>query len=52
LVPDMVAVLTSFCARLYRRRSARDRTIKAVGCARRDIGSKLVGAAREDVRHG
>ena len=27
LVPDMIAVLTSFCARLYGRRSARNRAI-------------------------
>lgn len=33
LVPDMVEVLTSFCARLYGRRSARNRALKAVGCA-------------------
>jgi putative resolvase len=38
LVRDMVEVLTSFCARLYGRRSARNRALKAVGCARRDIG--------------
>ncbi len=38
LVGDMVEVLTSFCARLYGRRSARNRAIKAVGCAQRDVG--------------
>ena len=38
LVRDMVEVLTGFCARLYGRRSARNRALKAVGCARRDIG--------------
>lgn len=38
LVRDMAEVLTSFCARLYGRRSARNRALKAVGCARRDIG--------------
>jgi len=38
LVRDMVEVLTSFCARLYGRRSARNRALKAVGCAQRDIG--------------
>jgi putative resolvase len=52
LVRDMVEVLTSFCARLYGRRSARNRAIKAVGCAQRNIGPKLVGAASEDERHG
>lgn len=38
LVRDMVEVLTSFCARLYGRRSARNRALKAVACAQRDIG--------------
>ncbi|MFD0363718.1 IS607 family transposase [Nocardia sp. GCM10030253] len=38
LVRDMVEVLTSFCARLYGRRSARNRAVKAVGCAHRDVG--------------
>jgi putative resolvase len=51
LVRDMVEVLTSFCARLYGRRSARNRAIKAVGCAQRNIGPRLVGAAREDGQH-
>jgi putative resolvase len=52
LVRDMVEVLTGFCARLYGRRSARNRAIKAVGCAQRNIGSKLVGAAVQDGRYG
>jgi putative resolvase len=51
LVGDMVEVLTSFYARIYGRRSARNRAIKAVGCAQLNIGPKLVGAAREDERH-
>jgi len=38
LVRDMIGVLTLFCARLYGRRSARNRTLKAVGCAERDVG--------------
>jgi putative resolvase len=38
LIRDMVEVLTSFCARLYGRRSARNRALKAVRCAERDIG--------------
>ena len=38
LVRDMVEVLTWFCARLYGRRSARNRALKAVGCAQQDIG--------------
>jgi putative resolvase len=33
LVRDMVEVLTSFCARLYGKRSARDRAEKALRCA-------------------
>lgn len=45
LVRDMVDVLTSFCARLYGRRSARNRALKAVGCAQRDIGPQAVIAA-------
>jgi putative resolvase len=49
LVRDMVEVLTSFCARLYGRRCARNRALKAVGCAQRDIGPRaVVGARRQD----
>lgn len=44
LVRDMVEVLTSFCARLYGRRSARNRALKAVGCAQQDIGPAAVKA--------
>lgn len=36
LVCDMVEVLTSFCARLYGRRSARNRAEKALKCAAED----------------
>jgi putative resolvase len=35
LVRDMVEVLTSFCARLYGRRGARNRAMRAVTCAKR-----------------
>src|SRR6266851_715025 len=42
LVRDMIEVLTSFCARLYGRRSARNRALKALGCAQQDIGPKAV----------
>ena len=35
LVRDITAVLTSFCARLYGRRSARNRAEKALRCAAR-----------------
>ena len=53
LVRDMVEVLTSFCARMYGRRSARNRALKAVGCAQRDIGPQAAlagtaGAGRQD----
>jgi hypothetical protein len=34
----MLEVLTSFCARLYGRRSARNRAEKALRCAERDVG--------------
>jgi putative resolvase len=42
LVSDMVEVLTWFCARLYGRRSARNRALKALGCAQQDIGPQAV----------
>jgi putative resolvase len=49
LVRDMVEVLTSFCARLYGRRSARNRAVKAVGCAQRNVGpAEFVGGRGED----
>jgi putative resolvase len=48
---DVVGVLTWFCARLFGRRSARNRAIKAVGCAQRNIGPKLVGAIGQDGPH-
>lgn len=38
LVRDMTEVLTSFCARLYGRPAARNRAIKALGCAKNDVG--------------
>lgn len=53
LVRDMVEVLTLFCAGLYGRRSARNRALKAVGCAQRDIGPQaVVSARRQDAGHG
>jgi putative resolvase len=45
LIRDMVEVLTSFCARRYGRRSARNRALKAVRCAERDVGPRDVGSA-------
>lgn len=38
LVRDMIDVLTSFCARLYGRRGARNRALRAVTCARKPPG--------------
>jgi putative resolvase len=38
LVGDMVEVLTSFCARLYGRRGARNRALRAVTCAKKPPG--------------
>ena len=45
LVRDMTEVLTSFCARLYGRRSARNRAEKALRCAARDVGPSSPEAA-------
>jgi len=42
LVRDMTEVLTSFCARLYGRRGARNRAEKALGCAKADVGPMAV----------
>jgi len=39
LVRDMVEVLTSFCARLYGRRGARNRALRAVTALKRSPGS-------------
>jgi putative resolvase len=53
LVRDMVEVLTSLCARLYGPRSARNRALKAVGCAQRGVGPKAVVRGRvDDGGHG
>jgi putative resolvase len=52
LVGDMVEVLTSFCARLYGRRSARNRALKAVRCAARDVGPAGLGGAARDAARG
>ena len=40
LVRDMTEVLSSFCARLYGRRGARNRAEKALRCAEHDIGPR------------
>ena len=42
LVRDMTEVLTSFCARLYGRRGARNRAV-GLGCAKNDVGPAGVG---------
>jgi len=46
LVRDMTEVLTSFCARLYGRGSARNRAEKALGCAERDVGPAALSQPR------
>jgi putative resolvase len=38
----VVGVLAWLCARLYGRRSVRSRALRALGCARQDIGSQAV----------
>ena len=43
LIQDVTEVLSSFCARLYGPRGARNRALKALGCARRDVGPAMVG---------
>ncbi|MHB1499829.1 MAG: IS607 family transposase [Candidatus Dormibacteria bacterium] len=43
LVRDMVEVLTSFCAHLYGKRSARNRALKALNCAKHDVGPTALG---------
>ena len=43
LVRDMVEVLTRFCARLYGQRSARNRALKALNCAKHDVGPTALG---------
>lgn len=42
LVRDMTEVLTSFCARLYGRRGARNRAEKALRCAEHDVGPQAL----------
>jgi putative resolvase len=44
LVRDMTEVLTSFCARLYGRRSAKNRAEKALRCAARNVGPRAIEA--------
>jgi putative resolvase len=42
LVRDLTELLASFCARFCGRRSARNRALGALGCARQDIGPGAV----------
>jgi len=42
LVRDMIEVLTSMCARLYGRRGARNRAMRAITAARRGDGAEAV----------
>jgi putative resolvase len=44
LVRDMTEVLTSFCARRYGRRSARNRAEKALRCAEKDVGPRALAS--------
>jgi putative resolvase len=46
LVRDMTEILTSFCARLYGRRPARNQAEKALRCAARDVGPASPEVAR------
>ena len=47
LVRDMIEVSTWFCARRCGRRPARNRALKAVRCAQRDVGPRaMAGAGR------
>lgn len=42
LAGDLIEVLTSCCARRYGRRPGRNGALKAIGCARRDVGPQAV----------
>jgi putative resolvase len=44
LVRDMIDVLTSFCARLYGRRGARNRAMRALTCAKQLASSDRTGS--------
>jgi len=46
LVRDRVEVLTGLGARLCGRRGVRNRALKAVGCAQRDVGPQAVAGGR------
>ncbi len=46
LVQDMVDVLTAFCARLYGRKSARNRALRAVTAAKAGFAGKAAETQR------
>jgi putative resolvase len=48
LVGDMVDALTGFCVRLYGRRGARNRALRALTCAKQPPGGSAVPAPRGD----
>ena len=48
LVRDMTEVLTGFCARLYGRRSARKRAVKALNCAKHNVGPRALSLSHPD----
>jgi putative resolvase len=50
LVRDMIEVLTSFCARLYGRRGARNRALRAVTCAKKPPGDAVPSDTDTDTR--
>jgi putative resolvase len=52
LVRDMIEVLTSFCARLYGRRGARNRALRAVTCPPKPPGPDHAGTAVSDGADG
>jgi putative resolvase len=51
LVRDMTEVLTSFCARLYGRRGARNRAEKALRCAAHDVGPRALSEGSGGLLH-
>jgi putative resolvase len=51
LVRDMIEVLTSFCARLYGRRGARNRALRAVTCAKRPPDQAVPADTRTRGKH-
>jgi putative resolvase len=48
LVRDMIEVLSSSCARLYGRRGARNRALRAVTCAKQTPGAGSAGSGGQD----